>query len=94
MFGLKFFFWPVLIDTTIHPCFKHAVSHVARVCAFGHLKPEQQNAIDHVCVLGEFHHSFLQMVSAKFGCFGWKVICSNVAISISAAILTLHCGLQ
>ena len=26
----------VLIDTIIHPCFKHAVSHVARVCAFGH----------------------------------------------------------
>ena len=25
----------VLIDT-IHPCFKHAVSHVARVYAFGH----------------------------------------------------------
>ena len=26
----------VLIDTIIHPCFKHAVSHVARVYAFGH----------------------------------------------------------
>ena len=32
--------------------------------------------------------------TAKFGCFGWKVIFSNIAISISAAILTLHCGLQ
>ena len=26
----------VLIDTIIHPCFKYTVSHVARVCAFGH----------------------------------------------------------
>ena len=26
----------VLIDTIIHPCFKHAVSHLARVYAFGH----------------------------------------------------------
>ena len=26
----------VLIDTIIHPCFKHEVSHVARVYAFGH----------------------------------------------------------
>ena len=34
------------------------------------------------------------MVSTKFGCFGWKVIFSNIAISISAAILILHCGLQ
>ena len=35
--GLRCYFlaW-VLIDTIIHPCFKHAVSHVARVCAFGH----------------------------------------------------------
>ena len=33
MFGLEFFFWPVLVDTIIHPCFKQAVSHVARVCA-------------------------------------------------------------
>ena len=32
--------------------------------------------------------------SAKFGCFGWKVMFSNVAISISAAIPILHCGLQ
>ena len=54
VFGLVIF-WPVLIDTIIHPCFKRAVSHVARVCAFGHW---QQNAIDHVCVSGEFDHSF------------------------------------
>ena len=33
---LGVFFLPVLIDTIIHPCFKHAVSHVARGCAFGH----------------------------------------------------------
>ena len=33
-------------------------------------------------------------LSAKFGCFGWKVIFSNIAISISAAILILHRGLQ
>ena len=32
--------------------------------------------------------------SAKFRCFGWKVIFSNIAISISAAILILHCGPQ
>ena len=32
--------------------------------------------------------------SAKFGCFGWEVIFSNFAISLSAAILILHCGLQ
>ena len=32
----RFFFAWVLTDTVIHPCFKHAVSHVARVCAFGH----------------------------------------------------------
>ena len=36
----------------------------------------------------------LRGFSAKFGCFGWKVIFSNIAISISAAILILHCGLQ
>ena len=33
--GVFFLAW-VSIDTIIHPCFKHAVSHVARVCAFGH----------------------------------------------------------
>ena len=33
--GGYFLAW-VLIDTIIYPCFKHAVSHVARVCAFGH----------------------------------------------------------
>ena len=26
----------ILIDTIIHSCFEHAVSHIARVCAFGH----------------------------------------------------------
>ena len=31
----SFLVW-VLIDTVIHPYFKHAVSHIARVCAFGH----------------------------------------------------------
>ena len=44
----------VLIDTIIHPCFNHAVSHVASVYA---LKPEHQNAIDHVCAFGAFDHS-------------------------------------
>ena len=32
--------------------------------------------------------------SPKFGCCGWKVIFSNIAISISAAVPILHCGLQ
>ena len=32
--GCYFLAW-VLIDTILHPCFKHAVSHAARVCAFG-----------------------------------------------------------
>ena len=36
VFGLEVIFRLVLIDTIIHPCFKHAVSHVARVYAFGH----------------------------------------------------------
>ena len=36
--GGYFLAW-VLIDTIIHPCFKHAVSYVARVCAFGHWNP-------------------------------------------------------
>ena len=44
----------VLIDTIIHPCFKHAVSHVARVECIWTLKFEQQNAIDHVCAFSEF----------------------------------------
>ena len=54
--GGYFLAW-VLIDTIIHPCFKHAVSHVASLCIWT-LKPEQQNAIDHVCAFGEFDHSF------------------------------------
>ena len=40
----------VLIDTIIHPCFKHAVSHVARVCAFGHWNPSSRTPLI-VCVL-------------------------------------------
>ena len=42
---LGVFFWPVLIDTIIHPCFKHAVSHVARVCAFGHWNPSSRTPL-------------------------------------------------
>ena len=34
----------VLIDTTIHPCFKRAVSHVAR---FAHLEIETRAAERH-----------------------------------------------
>ena len=33
--GGYFLAW-VLIGTIIHPGFKHAVSHVARVCTLGH----------------------------------------------------------
>ena len=33
--GGYFLAW-LLIDTTIYSCFKHVVSHVARVCTFGH----------------------------------------------------------
>ena len=36
MFGFDVIFWPVLMNTTIHPCFEQAVSHIARVCAYGH----------------------------------------------------------
>ena len=47
--GGYFFAW-VLIDTIIHPCFKHAVSHVARVCAFGHWNPSSRTPLI-MCVL-------------------------------------------
>ena len=47
--GGYFLAW-VLIDTIIHPCFKHAVSHVARVCAFGHWNPSSRTPLI-MCVL-------------------------------------------
>ena len=47
--GCYFLAW-VLIDTIIHPCFKHAVSHVARVCAFGHWNPSSRTPLI-MCVL-------------------------------------------
>ena len=47
--GGYFLAW-VLIDTIIHPCFKHAVSHVARVCAFGHWNPSSRMPLI-MCVL-------------------------------------------
>jgi len=53
----KIWHW-VLIDTMIRLCFKHAVSKVARVLCIWTLKPEQENAIDHVWPVGEFDHSF------------------------------------
>ena len=47
--GGYFLAW-VLIDTIIHPCFEHAVSHVARVCAFGHWNPSSRTPLI-MCVL-------------------------------------------
>ena len=47
--GGYFLAW-VLIDTIIHPCFKHAVSHVARVYAFGHWSPSSRTPLI-MCVL-------------------------------------------
>ena len=49
LLGGYFLAW-VLIDTIIHPCFKHAVSHVARVCAFGHWNPSSRTPLI-MCVL-------------------------------------------
>ena len=50
VFGLEVFLAWILIDTIIHPCFKHAVSHVARVCAFGHWNPSSRTPLI-MCVL-------------------------------------------
>ena len=62
------------MDTIIHQCNKHEVCHVVGFCIWT-LKPEQQNALDHVRAFGQFDDSFYRWFWASvFGLHFWDSI--------------------
>ena len=101
-FGWKVIFSNIAISISAatHPCFKHAVSHVARVCAFGHWNPSSRTPlIMCVCVFGEFDQSFcrwfwlwtwLERIVKSIGIWILNETSGGQPVALGSSVFGLH----